>query len=307
MAAIEVRGLTHRYGRVEALSAVDLAVPEGAIAGLIGPNGSGKTTLLQILLGLRRPTAGRSAVLGRDSRDLSCADRARIGYVAEGQRLPRGMSLAQLERFLAPLYPAWDAGLADRLRERFRLDPSRDLRALSRGETMKAALLCALAPRPRLLLLDEPFTGIDVEVRDDLVRGLLEVAGAEGGTVMICSHDVDELGSLIDWVMALDGGRLRLSEPMETLCARFRWIEITTTGDADLPFDVPGSWLRVERAGGRLRLLTEHADDGLDEAALMRSLPASAHMEVLPATLRDVFIALARQGRGGRVAMEVTA
>src|SRR5690242_8636754 len=152
MAAIEANRVSFSYGGVSALRGLDLEVPDGALYAMLGPNGSGKTTLLQILIGLRRPRAGGAAVLGVDSRRLSTKDRARIAYVAEGQSLPSWMRLEELEAYLAPLYPTWDRSLANQLRDRFNLDPTRKIGAFSRGGQMKAALLCALAPRPRLLL-----------------------------------------------------------------------------------------------------------------------------------------------------------
>ncbi|MGD8321778.1 MAG: ABC transporter ATP-binding protein [Gemmatimonadota bacterium] len=164
-AAIEARGLTHRYGGTPALRNVDLDVGEGSLYALLGPNGAGKTTLLKILLGLLRPTRGEVTVFGKDVRRLRPRDRARVGYVAEGQRLPGWMTLEALLRYLAPLYPTWDQALASELQRRFRLHADRKLRTMSRGERMKSALLCALAPRPRLLVMDEPFTGMDALVR----------------------------------------------------------------------------------------------------------------------------------------------
>lgn len=220
MTVVEVRGLTYKYGSRPALRDLSLDVPEGAIFALLGPNGSGKTTLLQILMGLRRAQTGNVSVLGRDVATLTAADRASIGYIAEGQSLPRWMRLEQLEAYLAPLYPTWDPTLARSLRERFELDPARKIKALSRGEHMKAALLCALAPRPRLLLMDEPFTGMDVIVKDELVRGLLETSGSEGWTVLICSHDLEELNLLADRVGFIHAGEMLLSETMDDLRAR---------------------------------------------------------------------------------------
>ena len=184
---------------------------------------------------------------------LTAAHRARIGYVAEGQQLPPRWTLARLERYLAPLYPTWDAALAASLRERFQLDPSRALRTLSRGEHMKAALLCALAPRPELLLMDEPFTGMDAAVKDDLVRGVLELSGREGWTVVIASHDLAELDLLADWVGFLDHGRLQLHESMDTVRARYRWVEIMTSDlEARLPAVRPAH-VGVGRAGRAAR------------------------------------------------------
>ena len=196
MAVVEVTQVTHRYGKVTALEDLNLAVPQGALYALLGPNGSGKTTLLQILMGLRRPTAGRVEIFGKESHSLSLPDRAGIGYIAEGQSLPGWMRLEQLEAYLAPLYSTWDRLLATSLRKRFSLDPTRKLQAMSRGEQMKAALLCALAPRPRLLIMDEPFTGMDAMVKDDLVQGLLDSASSEGWTVLVTSHDIGELEML---------------------------------------------------------------------------------------------------------------
>src|SRR5689334_1069458 len=157
MAAIEADRVSYRYGGVTALRELELAVPEGALYALLGPNGSGKTTLLQILIGLRKAQSGHASVLGLDSARLSVSDRARIAYIAEGQPLPGWMRLEQLEAYLAPLYPTWDKSLANQLRDRFHLDPKRKISAFSRGGQMKAALLCALAPRPKVLLMDEPF------------------------------------------------------------------------------------------------------------------------------------------------------
>jgi ABC-2 type transport system ATP-binding protein len=297
MTVIETTSLTHRYGRTKALNDVNLAVPAGALYALLGPNGAGKSTLLRLLIGLQRATTGRVSLLGKELATLTRAERTSIGYVAEGQRLPGWMKLEELEAYLAPLYPAWDRSLAADLRRRFRLDPRRTLKTLSRGETMKAALLCALAPRPRLLLMDEPFTGMDALVKDELVSGLLETAGTEGWTVLISSHDLAELENLADWVGFLDAGRLLLSEPMQTMRERFRFVDVidpdfTGTATAELPAE----WLSVQRSGPRLSFV-HRARDGHTDDDIRRRFPAAARIESRTATLREVFIALARQTR----------
>jgi ABC-2 type transport system ATP-binding protein len=292
MPVIDVRNLSYSYGRTTALRDLSFAVPDGALYALLGPNGSGKTTLLQILIGVRRALAGQVSLLGVDSTALSRRDRGRISYVAESQSLPAWMRLEQLEAYLAPLYPAWDAALARDLRLRFDLDPRRRIGTLSRGERMKAALLCALAPRPQLLLMDEPFTGMDVVVKDELVRGLLESAGREGWSVLIASHDIGELEQLADWVGFLAEGRMRVSEPMERLRQRFK--RVTIVG-AELPSGagaVEGEWLCVARAGRRLRFITSEGDDDY-EARMRRRFPDAERIEVENASLREIFVALA--------------
>jgi ABC-2 type transport system ATP-binding protein len=293
-AAVEAKRLTHRYGSVNALLDVDLVVPEGAVYALLGPNGAGKTTLLQILMGLRRPTAGRVSLLGKEISRLTLHDRALIGYVAEGQPLPGWMTLEQLEAYLAPLYSTWDKGLADELRRRFHLNPQRKIRTLSRGEHMKATLLCTLAPRPRLVLMDEPFTGMDALVKDELVRGLLESAGNEGWTVLISSHDLDELEALADWVGYLHGGKLRLSEPMEALRERFKRVDVLIAdGPSPRPAELPADWLSVEHSGQRLSFLFP-SGNGSEHDELQGWFPNAARIDVQSASLREIFVGMAR-------------
>jgi ABC-2 type transport system ATP-binding protein len=292
MAAIEANLVSFSYGGISALRDLDLEVPEGALYAMLGPNGSGKTTLLQILMGLRRARSGRAAVLGVDSRRLSMKDRAQIAYVAEGQSLPSWMRLEELEAYLAPLYPTWDRALANQLRDRFNLDPKRKIGAFSRGGQMKAALLCALAPRPRLLLMDEPFTGMDALVKDELVRGLLASAGSEGWTVLLCSHDIGELELLADWVGFLADGKMRLSEPLDLLYQRFKRVEVTLPSNgADVEY-LAENWLSVEQGNGRLSFLSSRAD--VDDELAQR-FPPTAEVTVRAATLREIFVALARE------------
>ena len=299
MTAVETEHLSFAYGRVTALQDVALSVPEGALYALLGPNGAGKTTLLRILAGLQRARSGQVSIFGTPRASLTRDERARITYVAEGQRLPRWMRLAELERYLAPLYPTWDPALADDLRNRFSLDPSRRIGTFSRGEHMKAALLCALAPRPKLLLMDEPFTGMDPVVKDDLVRGLLASAASEGWTAIISSHDVAELEVLTDWVGFLDHGRLKLNEERETLRARFKRVTIVAAADAtELAPRAGDEWLSVDRAGRRLTFVTGTAV-GDDTAALMRvRFPGAESVEVRDATLGELFVAIARGAQG---------
>jgi ABC-2 type transport system ATP-binding protein len=296
MQAIEATKLGYRYGKHVALSDLDLAVPEGSLYALLGPNGSGKTTLLQILMGLRRPTSGHVALMGTDSHALTLRERALVGYIAEGQSLPRWMRLEQLEAYLAPLYDTWDVVLAADLRRRFALDPRRKIGTLSRGEQMKAALLCTLAPRPKLLLMDEPFTGMDALVKDELVQGLLESAGREGWTVFVASHDIGELELLADWVGFLARGRIQLSEPMDVLKQRFKRVEVTSA--EAVQFSALGLNVDVwsqDRSGGRTSALVSHGGPASLDAALRARFSSVSRVEVRDASLREIFVALARR------------
>jgi len=168
MSDVAIREVSYRYRRdADALRDVTLDVPSGAILGLLGANGAGKTTLLQCCAGLRTPDAGRVLIGGADSAQRALIVRGVVGYVAAGLQLPRDLTLHGLERWIAPLHRRWDPDLASSLRERFGLDGTRRLTTLSRGEYMKAALLCALSAQPRVLLMDEPLSGIDAVSRDE--------------------------------------------------------------------------------------------------------------------------------------------
>lgn len=297
--ALELEGVTHRYGRTVALRDVSLRIPTGSVTALLGPNGAGKSTLLQCAVGLLVPDAGRLRVLGTPVDALTPALRTRIGYVAESQPLPGDLTLAEFERWLAPLYPRWDRALADALRDRFALDPSRRLRTFSRGQRMQAALLCALAPRPDVLFMDEPFAGLDAAVKDDLVRGVLEFAGNDGWTLVIASHDLAELELLVDHVAFLAGGTLRLDESMDTLRTQFRWVDVQTGArDVRVPSPLPLDWVRAEVAGSRLRALVRVRDEAALRAALQAQYPDATRIGFDDASLTDVFLGLTRASRG---------
>jgi ABC-2 type transport system ATP-binding protein len=307
MSAIEASHVSYRYGAKHALHDVSFTVPEGAYYALVGPNGSGKTTLLQLLSGVRHSQQGRISLMGIDAHAISLQQRARIGYIAEGQALPGWMRLDQLEAFLAPLYPTWDKALASDLRTRFDLDPTQKVNTLSRGQHMKAALLCSLAPRPKVIIMDEPFTGMDALVKDELVRGLLDTSGSEGWTVLICSHDISELELLADWFGFLRDGRLTLSESMESLQSSYRHVTLAVPDAHALVSIVPSAErLSVERAGGRATFIERSGRASL-EAELRAQFPSATHVEVRSPSLRELFVALAKEGRHAPANAEVAA
>jgi ABC-2 type transport system ATP-binding protein len=190
---LETYDLHRRFGRTDALNGVNLGLEEGSVFGLVGPNGAGKTTLVKTLMNIIEPTRGRASVLGTSSRRLGPAEFQQIGYVSESQDLPDWMTVGYLMDYLKPFYPRWDDARARELLTQFELPLNRKLKHLSRGMRMKAALASSLAYRPRLLVLDEPFSGLDPLVREEFVQGLVEAA--EETTMLISSHDLAEIES----------------------------------------------------------------------------------------------------------------
>lgn len=278
MNAIESRGLSKHFHRTVAVNNVSLDLPRGSVNVLVGANGAGKTTWLRLLLNLLAPTSGEATVLGVPSRRLGPAEWRRIGFIAEETRHP-GHTVRGLLEAWRPLYPTWDRDLEQKLAHQFELPLDRPLKALSRGMRMKAQLLSVLPYRPELLVLDEPFGGLDPLVREQVVEGVLELVSAEGCTVLVSSHDIVEVETLADRILWMDRGALRLVEEAESLRARFRRVEVASSETPPVQ-----AWA-VDRLGGSIRYIDPQFDPG--------RLPPGAQAE--PMSLREIFLALLRQ------------
>ena len=221
-AVIETVDLTRRFGRLEAVDGLNLRVLPGNIFAFVGPNGAGKTTTIKLLLNLLKPTSGKAFVLGTDSRRIGPRELARIGYVSENQDVPDWMTVDQLIAYVRPLYPTWDDGLCRTLRRDLDLTSRLRIRSFSRGMRMKAALLVSLAYRPELVVLDEPFSGLDPLARDELVRALLELTGERTWTTLMSSHDIDEVERLADSIAFINQGRIFLTDSVQELIGKYR-------------------------------------------------------------------------------------
>ena len=294
---IETHGLKRRFGHTDAVDNLTLTVPEGSIYAFLGPNGAGKTTTIKMLTNILEPTAGVAKVLGVNSTSLGPREFTQIGYVSENQQMPEWMTVAQLIEYCRPMYPNWDTAFCDKLLKQFDLPLDRKLKSLSRGMKVKAALLTSLAYRPRLLVLDEPFSGLDALVRDEFIRGVLELSEEGNWTVFISSHDIDEVERLADWVGIIDGGRLHLAESAVALQARFRSIECVVGDSARLPASPPRSWLAPEVAGHCMRAVESSYQPEASEALIRSVFPDASQISASPMSLRDIFLALARTFR----------
>ena len=293
-AAISAVALSKSFGKSCVLSEVNLEVSETSIFGLVGPNGAGKTTAIKILMNIVTPSSGRCEVLGLDSRNLGPAELASIGYVSENQELPGWMTVEYWMNYLKPFYPTWDDSLAAELLDTFKLPRKRKLRHLSRGMWMKAALASSLAYRPRLLVMDEPFSGLDPVVREDLIEGLL--ANAAGLTVLVSSHNLSDIESFASHIGYLDGGRLQFAEEMASLTARFREVEVTIDEHATPPVNGqwPANWLRRETAPSLVRFVESRFDPERTPTEIRERFDGVRNISVSPMPLRTIFITLAR-------------
>ena len=292
---IRCEGLTRRFGRTQAVDHLNLEIPKGSIYALVGPNGAGKTTLIKLLMNILQPGEGSASVLGMDSRSLGGKAFERIGYVSENQEMPEGMTVGRMMDYLRAFYPQWDRALEDQLIRQFNLPRDRKLKHLSRGMKMKAAFASSFAYRPELMILDEPFGGLDPLVRDELIESLLE--HAQETTILLSSHDLSEIESFASHVGFLESGRLLFNEEMSTLSERFR--EVTVTLNQALPAlaMLPKEWLQVEHRDHVLRFIHSGYRSGDSEQEIQKKIPGAGEIAVDPMPLRAIFLAVAKAQR----------
>jgi ABC-2 type transport system ATP-binding protein len=295
---IDIAHLERRFGSCEAVNDLSLSVPDGGVFALLGPNGAGKTTTVKVAMNIIRPTAGRVTMLGVDSRRLGVEQLRQIGYVSENQEIPAAMTVRQLLDYCRPLYPSWDSEFAANLVRMLDLPTDRPIRVLSRGQRMKAALVSSLAYRPRLLVLDEPFAGLDPLVREELSQGMLELTdGDRPWTVFLASHDIDEVERLADHVAMINNGRLLLSEPVPSLLGRFRHVEVVRESDEPVPSTLPAAWLSVQQAGRTVSFCEAEYKPEEGDALIRRVFPGAAGVSLQPMSLKAIFVVLARAHR----------
>jgi ABC-2 type transport system ATP-binding protein len=293
--AIRTEKLSRRFGKTVAVDRVDLEVPEGAIYALVGANGAGKTTIIKMLLNIFRPSEGNAEVLGVDSERLAGKGFTRIGYVSENQEMPEWMTTGGMLSYYRSFYPEWDPALEEQLVRQFDLPLNRKLKHLSRGMRMKAAFASSLAYRPSLIVLDEPFSGLDPLVRDELIEGLLERAPET--TIFLSSHDLAEIESFSSHIGFLEEGRLLFSEELPVLSERFREVTVTLEHPAALPQKRPASWLQVETTDCVVRFVHSNYKQEITEMELAEFFPSARNISFDSMPLRSIFLSIAKSGR----------
>ncbi len=296
-AVIETKNLSHCFGKVWAVRNLALKIPTGSVSALLGPNGAGKTTTIKMLMGLIRPSGGQALVFGKESVRLGPNEFARIGYVSENQKLPEWMTVQELIDFCRPMYPSWDPELCRQLIQRFDLPLTSKLKSSSRGTRIKAMLLTSLAYRPELVVLDEPFGGLDTVVREEFVRGLLELSGRHEWTLLISSHDIDEVERLVDWVGLIDRGTLRLMESTASLRRRHRRLELTMKQGQEPIGPIPASWLLSESTGRVFRFVDSDFDEESARHRIQRIFPEAKETTISQMSLRAIYSAAAQTWR----------
>ena len=293
---IELTGVEKRY-RFFRLTNVHLRLEAGQVMGLVGPNGAGKSTMLRILMGMVRQDRGEVRVLGRPIPGEEAAAKRDVGFMSDDMRLYGGETLGWHMRLVAAVHDKWDTEYAGQLLQRFTLHVDQAIKAMSHGERVKATLLLALAHRPRLLVLDEPTTGLDPVARHEVLAELMDVVRDERRSVLFSSHNTHDVERISDQIAFLDRGRIIECRDKETFLDRWRRLHLDVPPGAAPPA-VDG--LVETIASGRSVVITTKAyTPELEEAC---AHAGAVVRDVQRMTLEEIFVATVMHDRGERAA-----
>ena len=285
VSAISCSNLFKNYGSKKVLQGVNLEVPPGTIFALLGTNGAGKTTLIRSLLGLIPKTSGTIKVLGEEPYQIGPQLRQRIGYVSEEQGLYGWMTVAAMVKFCKALYKRWDDSLVTKYLDRFQLDPSSKIKTLSKGQTVKLALILALAPQPDLLILDEPMNGLDPLAQYEFLQIVLKDFNLEGRTVFFSTHILADVQNTAHQGAILYDGKIQTMGPIDEI----------RKGIAKIKAKKGANLSSVQT----VQLNQGSAEDFLLVPADSLSEVAAASEEVIPeVSLEEAFFFYCMRGRG---------
>ena len=291
--AIQLNDLGRSFGNNWVLRNVDLSVPEGTAYGLLGRNGAGKTTTVRMMFGLLRPSEGKVTVAGAEPFRDPVKLRRAVGYAGEDLGLYPRWRVSRVLRFASQVYEDWDVSRSEKLRRQFDLPLDRRVKELSTGMRAQLGLMLSLVRRPKVLLLDEPFGGLDVVVRREVLEGVIDLLLESGSTVFVTSHLVHELERLVDHVAILGGGGIAFAGSLESLKSSVRRIRLL---GQDLSLDLGKfPWIRrVERWGrGWEVTVTDYGETTLDAL----SQEGVTVESVIPLSLEDIAYEYLREDR----------
>ncbi|MDO8345965.1 MAG: ABC transporter ATP-binding protein [Cellvibrio sp.] len=286
--AIEFNQVCKRYPEFY-LDHLDLKLPTGQIMGLVGVNGAGKSTALRLIMGLIRPDSGSVDVLGCRLPEHQVFAKENIGYAAEDMRLYGAENLRWHMQFIQSIFPTWDPLYAEHLLKRFDMNAEQKTKGYSHGQRVKASLILLLARRPRLVILDEPTTGLDPVSRYEVLGELAEILRDENRSVLFSSHSTQDVEQLSDSITFLHKGKTLASQDKETYIEA--WRRVLCSGTLNHPLDLPG--VAELKSNGSLH---EIKIRGFDDAMLTKLNEQGLQVsQVERMTLEQIFIASVRE------------
>lgn len=297
---IRIEGLVKYFDGRCILDGIDLKIPRGSIYGLLGRNGAGKTTLIRILLGLEQPTRGRARIFGVEGRQLTAAQKHKIGYVAEGHHLIGYYTPYKLMTTCKEMCHKWDMTIFDKLRDLFNIPMDRKIKQLSAGMRAQLNLAIALAMDPELLILDDPTLGLDTIVRRQFLELAIEVIQKEGRTILFSSHILGDVERISDRIGILVCGKLVVDCQLEELKKRIRKFRVI------FPAAPPDNLflteiIRTQRQGRELHLTA--ANWNPQKHKIIETFNPETIVEV-PMSLEDIFVECTAVGNDAAVSLE---
>lgn len=285
---LQTNGLTKYYGKDLALDHLDLNIPRGCICGFMGRNGAGKTTAIKLLLGLLKPTAGSASLLGCNSQQLTPKIRQRVGYVTEGHRLIRWMTIAQLEKYQRAFYPKqWNDKLFNDMIEYFEIPKKKKIKHLSNGQRAQISLALTLAPNPELLIMDDPTLGLDPAIRRQFLEGMIKLIMSENRTILFSSHILADVERVANRIIVIDKGVLKANCTLEEFRGAVKKINVSFKTSVPENIDIEGL-LHCRKDDKEIELtLVATSDEKIDKWA--RSVGADNYQPV-KMNLEDQFI-----------------
>lgn len=296
--SLETENLSKSFWRKPALSDINMRVSEGTILALLGPNGAGKTTLLMSLLNLYQPSSGRALILNTDSRYLPSSIFNQIAFVSEQQSLPEQLSVCHLLEYCQGVYDKWDQQYANSLLSRFELDPNQRIKDMSRGNKARLRMLLAMSHHPKILLMDEMFSGLDPISRDDMTDALISIATQQGCTIVFASHEMSEIERLADTVGFLNQAKLSALKPTESLLETHRIVEVDQQTDLTKHTASNTSVCRLQSTGPQSRFVIG-SDSAENLEIMLAELASQIKVNTFPADLAHIFRFLKMQSERG--------
>ncbi len=265
---LKTKGLTKYFGDFAAVDHLDLEIKKGSICGFLGRNGAGKTTTIKMLLGLLKPTEGKSQLFGCDSQKLTNEIKAKVGYVTEGHRLFGAMTIKQIQNYQKAFYPkTWSQSLFDEMIEYFQLPKKKKIKKISKGQKAQVSLALTLATNPELLIMDDPTLGLDAAIRRQFLESMIELITKQGRTILFSSHILSDVERVADRIVILDRGVRRVNCELDLFRKSVK--KIVMAFEKEIPKNVKADGLmHVRTTDGTLEMvLLENDSKKIDELA----------------------------------------
>jgi ABC-2 type transport system ATP-binding protein len=283
---VEIRGLSKRFGKIQALDAVDLDIGRGRIIGLLGANGAGKSTLLRHIIGLYLPDRGRCTTLDCEAGKLSPAELARIGYVHQEGELIDWMTAGQLLRYVSVYYPTWNDELEKRLVGEYEISLKARVGSLSPGQRQRLAILIAICFEPELLILDEPAAALDPLARAQFLDLLLHLIQDQNRTIVISSHILSDVEKVIDHAVIMKAGKIIADASFDALREKYHRVRLTSlAGPLPDPLDF-ANVLECRRNESEATLTVADLSPDQIEAAASK---INCQADIQPLPLEDIY------------------